>query len=230
MITCAIVEDNEKDIKQLKQFLLTDKRFQLYPTIINATNWSDIMLCNKFDVLFLDIELNGYNAFDLLKGLSFKPEVVVVSSYPKYAMQAFEFDVAHFIQKPLRGEHILAAMERVYKRVVLKEHKPIPDSFFLQTGRNKYMQLFFNEITHITSESEYIKFNLLNDKPVMVYQRLKNIIPELPNAIFMQVHRSAVVNTRFIKSIDGNTLQLMNKDEVLIGASFKKQLIALINR
>lgn len=230
MITCAIVEDAEKEIKVLKNTIQGDNRFSLYTRIINAENFTEVMSANRFDLLFVDVELGNHNVFELLNKLAYKPVVVVISNYPKYAMQAFENDVVHYIQKPIKAEHALTAIERAYKRIALKEHKPIPDSFFLQTGRNKYQQLLFNDITHVNAEGEYIKFNLAEDKPVMVYQRLKHIIPELPSSIFLQVHRSVVVNTKFIKSIDGSNITLTSGDEVTIGASYKKQLISLINR
>ena len=138
--------------------------------------------------------------------------------------------MVYYIQKPIKAEHALTAMERACKRIALKVQKPIHDSFFLQTGRNKYQQLFFNDITHVNAEGEYIKFNLTEEKPVLVYQRLKHIIPELPSSHFLQVHRSVVVNTKFIKAIDRSNMILTNGEEVTIGASYKKQLISLINR
>lgn len=230
MISCAIVEDVEKEIKLLKNIIQNDNRFSLFPQTIHAENWLQIMSTHRFDLLFLDIELGNQNAFELLKKLPYKPYVVVISNYPQYTMQAFEYDVVHYIQKPIKAEQVLTAIERAYKRVALKEHKPVPDSFFLQTGRNKFQQLFFNEITHVNAEGEYIKFNLLEEKPIMVYQRLKHIIPELPSALFLQVHRSVVVNTKFIKSIDGSIIKLNNGEELTIGASYRKQLISLINR
>lgn len=230
MISCAIVEDVEKEIKLLKNIIQNDNRFSLFPQTIHTENWLQIMSTQRFDLLFLDIELGNQNAFELLKKLPYKPYVVVISNYPQYTMQAFEYDVVHYIQKPIKAEQVLTAIERAYKRVALKEHKPVPDSFFLQTGRNKFQQLFFNEITHVNAEGEYIKFNLLEEKPIMVYQRLKHIIPELPSALFLQVHRSVVVNTKFIKSIDGSIIKLNNGEELTIGASYRKQLISLINR
>lgn len=230
MIKCAIVEDEEKDVRLLKNIIQTDSRFLLFPKVITPDLWIETITNNKFDLLFLDVELNGSNAFDLIKPLAIKPAIVVISNYPKYAMQAFEYDVLHFIQKPIKPEHALTALERAYKRISLNEYKPVLDSFFLQTGRNKYQQLFFNEITHVNAEGEYIRFNLTGDRSVMVYQRLKHVIPDLPAAIFLQVHRSVVVNTKFIKSIDGNTILLNNGTEITMGASYKKQLISLINR
>jgi DNA-binding LytR/AlgR family response regulator len=230
MIKCAIIEDKEKDIKLLKHVLQADKRFALFETIVNLQNWDSIMSSERFDAVFADIELGQKNVFQLIKTLKHKPELIIVSNYPKYALQAFEYDVIHFLSKPLKTEHILGALERLYKRVILKEYKPIPDSFFLQVGRNKYQQLFFGMITHVTAEGEYVKFHLADDKPVLAYQRLKNVLNELPPATFIQIHRGVVINGKFIKAIDGNTVTLNNKEEIIIGESYRKKLLAFIQR
>ncbi|MFN5921411.1 MAG: LytR/AlgR family response regulator transcription factor, partial [Bacteroidota bacterium] len=209
MIHTVIIEDNEKDIKSLKQILTADARFSVFKTVVNGNNWNDIMARQRFDAVFADIELNGKNVFNLLKTLPYKPEIIVVSNYPKYALQAFNSDALHFLTKPLRKEHILTAMERLHRKILLKEHKPVPESFFLQVSRNNYEQLFFNNLVSIKAESEYIKLCLANDKPILVYERLKNIIAELPPSQFIQVHRSAIVNVKFIRSISGNTIHLV---------------------
>jgi two-component SAPR family response regulator len=104
MITCAIVEDAEKDIKVLKNTVQGDNRFSLYTHTINAENWTEVMSANKFDLLFVDVELGKHNVFELLKKLAYKPVVVVISNYPKYATQAYEYDVVHYIQKPIKAD------------------------------------------------------------------------------------------------------------------------------
>ena len=230
MINCAIVDDVEKDIKTLRQIISADDRFRLFNKLIDEKNWNEEMANQQFDLLFLDIELGGKNAFDLVRLMPRKPELVIISNYPQYAMQAFEFDVVHYLQKPIKAEQVLTALERAHKRIVFRETKTVPDSFFLQTGRNKYQQIFYNKITHVSAEGEYIKFNLIDDKPILVYQRLKNIVPDLPPSIFSQIHRGTVVNTKYIKAIDGNVVILLNGEELAVGVSYKKQLIAVINR
>jgi DNA-binding LytR/AlgR family response regulator len=230
MIHTAIIEDNEKDIKSLNQILNTDGRFSVFKTIVNGNNWNDIMPKQKFDAVFADIEINGKNVFNLLKVLPYKPEVIIVTNYPKYALQAFNSEVLHFITKPLRKEHILTAMERLHRKMLLKEHTPAPESFFVQVSRNNYEQLFFNNLVSIRAESEYVKLNLANEKPILVYERLKNILAELPPSQFIQVHRSVIVNVKFIKAINGNTLLLGNEEKVPVGSSFKSRLAVLINK
>jgi two-component system LytT family response regulator len=230
MIHTVIIEDKEKDIKSLKQLLSADGRYSLHKTIVNADNWQNEMSQHRFDIVFADIELNGNNVFNLLNTLSYKPEVIVISNYSKYAIQAFNNEVLHFLTKPLRKDQILTALERVHRKLLLKQHRPTPESFFLQVGRNKYEQIFFNILISINADSEYVRLNIENNKPILVYERLKNILSELPSSQFIQIHRSVIVNVKFIKMVEGNILHLKNGETVTVGSSFKNQLALIINK
>ncbi len=227
-IACAIADDVKEEVKLLERFIKADSRFDLYPKIITEDNWDMIHEQHHFDLLFSDIEINSMNAIAKIKELPKRPELVIISNHPKYTLDAFDINALHFLTKPLKGENILTSLDRAFNRIVLKRTPQFPESIFLQIGRNKYQQIYFDKITHLSAEGEYIKINFTDTSFVMIYERLKNIIKELPSGLFLRIHRAYIVNRKHIMQIETDNIVLTNKTDLPIGGNYKENIDRLL--
>ncbi|WP_366187111.1 7TM diverse intracellular signaling domain-containing protein [Flavobacterium ovatum] len=89
--------------------------------------------------------------------------------------------------------------------------------------------LQLQDITHISSDSHYLEFYLTTkDNPEIDRNTFKNILNQLPETNFIQVHRSHIVNIDFLKIIKASELILKNGKSIPISRSFKTQVKELI--
>ncbi len=79
---------------------------------------TDGPLSTPIDVLFLDLNLNGKDGFDLLKtSVSGAFHVIIISAHTEQALKAFEYGVLDFVGKPFNKERLARALDRVFERI-----------------------------------------------------------------------------------------------------------------
>ena len=100
--------------------------------------------------------------------------------------------------------------------------------FFLQSGKNKYHRVEFDELLYVEANGEYLNLHLSNQRHISVFKRLKSLIQELPAAQFKQLHRSYIVNVNCIESIESNDLLIKDGARIPIGKMYKSIINDLI--
>src|SRR5207244_2662668 len=82
------------------------------------------------DAVFLDIEMPGFNGFELLRRLETRPAVVFVTAYDRYAVRAFEANGTDYLLKPVTAE----ALDRAISKLE-RTRAADPDEYRLMLAR-----------------------------------------------------------------------------------------------
>lgn len=183
------------------------------------------------DVLFLDIQMPGGDAFQVLNMLATDlPFVVFVTAYDRYALRAFEVNALDYLLKPVEAQRLAAALQRLRERMgVLSAPAPatlpieLPglrndDHVFLKIGRSGcFVQV--RNILYITGQGNHSAVQVHNGQRLIVRQTLANWIARLPSECFVQLERSCIVQWSRIQhthiSSHGGTVQFEGAGEEL---------------
>jgi len=224
----AIVEDEYMVAKRLKRFVeqaCKGKTYQI--NVFNTLADADEYLSEQtIDILFLDLNLQGQDGFELLKQqVSRSFHTIIVSANTHRAIEAFEIGVLDFIAKPFNFERVQKALQRTklsesrgksqflsYKKLGKIELLPIEQILYLKASGH-YCEV-------ITTLGEII----LHDKSL---EKLLLVLPEF----FIRIQRSYAVpqqSMQSIKSEEGSKYWLtLTNDEVLpIGRTRIKEVKA----
>jgi two-component system LytT family response regulator len=232
----AIIVDDEQHARQV-----TENMLHLYcpevKVLTGCSNVPDAVLAikeHKPDVVFLDIEMPDYNGFTLLK---FFDEVffqiVFVTAYSQYALQAFELAAVDYLLKPLQADKLKEAVERLRQKLSTKDLKQQLE--LLQENLNNGSMskialpisdgiLFVNvdDILYLMADGAYTELNLTNDSKVIVSRKLKffeDLLLKRKN--FFRIHRSYLINLNFVNkynrsesiiALDNNVALPVSKD------------------
>ena len=122
MISGIIVDDEPINIDNLQVLLARHcKQITIIASACSADEAEIQILELKPDVVFLDIEMPGRNAFDLLKSLEKTNfEVVFVSAYNTYGIMAVKFSALDYLLKPINIIELTETVERI-EQVVLEK-------------------------------------------------------------------------------------------------------------
>jgi two-component system response regulator LytT len=198
MIKVVIVEDEFMVAKRLKRFVETafaDQRFALtlFETLDDA---NDYLASHVIDVLFLDLNLQGKDGFDLLKQqLSQSFHTIVVSANSDRAIEAFDIGVLDFVAKPFTQERIQKAVDRLINS---------------QQGQSKYVTykhlgkmelLAISDIHYLKAEGHYCEVTTVNNQSILHDKSLDKLLDILPIS-FYRIHRSYAVPLEYAKSIE----------------------------
>jgi len=223
-IQCLIVDDDEMSRKLLGQLVSQLKNWELAGSCASALEAREFLQQHSVDVLFLDVEMNELSGLDLLKLLKSQPEVVIVSSKEKYAINAFEYEVTDYILKPVSMERFMKAVDRVESRLAHdKENYATHDSVFVKAN-NQVLNIRLTDIHYVEAYGDYV--NLFTEKDrFVVHGTMKGIGSKLPTDQFLRVHRSFIVRLDKINAID-ETLIVIGKKLIPIGDSYKADLMS----
>jgi two-component system LytT family response regulator len=209
---------------------------------MNADEGKEALYMYKPDLLFLDIQMPGQDGFSLLRSLTeYDFEVIFVTAYDQYAIQAMRFSAVDYLLKPVDIRELQNAVSRAFKQRQLKVQnqqinhlmqwlKAQSQKEDLQIALSTLQETRFvktHEIIRCESSNNYTTFflndgtHLLVSKPIYEYDDL------LSNHGFLRCHQSHLVNKTYIKSWRkdcGDFLQLTDSTQVPVSRG-KKEMI-----
>lgn len=152
---------------------------------------------NPVDILFLDLNLNGENGFDLLQGaVAGSFHTIVVSANEEQALRAFEYGVLDFVPKPVSGPRLEKAIHRVKDANYSGKHAK-----YLPIRKPKGIALIrLDDVAYFRGDGNYIEIKLKSGVSEYHRQTLDSLGKVLP-AQFSRIHRSYFVDRRGIKSV-----------------------------
>ena len=178
------------------------------------------------DVLFLDIRMPGLTGLQVAERLagSEGPLVVFVTAYNEYAVQAFEREAVDYLVKPVNDQRLAETVVRLKKRLTVNE--PVAEASELtraldlikrlaggNVGATSYLKFFragigdtvrivpVDEVTHLQAQDKYVSLYTV-DGEQLIRISLKELADQLDPKLFVQVHRSTIVNMRTVITAD----------------------------
>lgn len=222
MIRYLIIDDEYIAHDILKGYcdLLPD--MQLMKHCYTALEAFDYLNKQDVDLLFLDLNMPVLKGFDFLKTLTNPPKVIVTTAHKEFALDGFEHNVADYLLKPFGFERFLKAIHKAFGNTTAK--REAPNRIFIQSNK-KTFQLDLTTIRYIESTGNYIKI-VTTSEPITIRKTLTEFMEQLPKADFTQVHKSFVVATQHIRSIEGNLISVGDA-QIPIGKMYKSGVVQL---
>jgi DNA-binding LytR/AlgR family response regulator len=222
-IKCILVDDEEMSRKMVEALVNRLDNWKLIQSCENALQARDFLQKNQVDVLFLDIEMGELSGLDLLKIIKIQPEVIIISSKEKYALDAFEFEVTDYLLKPVALDRFMKAVERVESRLSRDDQNyTTSDSVFVKAN-NQIMSIKLTDIQWVEAYGDYVNIYTEKDR-LVIHSTMKGIESKLPSEQFIRVHRSYIIRIDKINAID-ETLIVIGKKLIPIGDSYKAELM-----
>lgn len=161
MIKSIIIDDEENTIEEVKEIIESFKSIKVIFTESNPFKALEIIENNDIQVAFLDIDMPGMNGVTLAEKISsIRPnmEIVFITAYNQYALEAFEVNAIDYILKPVRKERVEKSLKKILK-IVDKT----------STEENKLVKIkTFNKFEVIINNTP-IKWRTLKDKELFAY-------------------------------------------------------------
>ena len=178
----------------------------------------------EVDLLFLDVEMDGFTGIELLEALSNKPEVIITTAYDKYALKGFELNVTDYLLKPFSFERFLRAVERVYDTLSTAQSQE-RDFLFVKT-EYRLERVAFDDILYISGMGDY-RCIQTTSKRILTLQPLAELELALPKTLFCRVHKSYLVSVKHIHSVERQRIQI-GKELIPISEQYKDRFFRLI--
>ena len=224
VINCIIVEDEPLALKRAKEYVSQVSYLNLIASFTNAFDAIGFLKENVVDLIFLDIEMDGFTGFEFIESLSSIPQIIITTAYDKYALKGFELNVTDYLLKPFRFDRFLTAVNRVYD-IVTKDKKEDKNFIFVKT-EYRLERIALSDIYFIEGMGDYrnVQTSL---KKILTLKTFSDFETELPINSFCRVHKSYIVSLDKIISIEHNRIKIMDS-LIPVSDSYKERFYNLI--
>lgn len=231
-MNCIIIEDDPLSVRIIQEFIRKTTDLNLVHTFSNAIDAINILQIDEsIELIFLDIELPEMSGIEFLDSIKEPPQVIIISSKGLYAADAFDYDVADYLVKPITYARFYKAIQRARKRLEKDKLEKVGRSEIFIKKDATLVRLKYSEILWIEALENYVIFNTFNEK-FTIHFTMKAVEQKLPQDKFTRVHRSFIVNTSSIDAIEDNSVLIKVHDgtkSIPIGKSYKDKLMGDIN-
>jgi len=182
-------------------------------------------------VVFLDVAMPGKNGFDVLSELSASsvesplPRIVFTTAYDRYALRAFDAHAVDYLLKPYTAERLQLALQRAREEILtaarqstLSEEEQGPYlTRIIFKSRGRILFIRTPEVHWIGAEENYVRI-CTGRESHLLRETISSLEERLDPSMFLRVHRSAIVNLRYVKEVRAQT----RGDSVVILTSGQK--------
>ena len=228
---CIIIDD-EKIARVILKTLCNEIRslnvLEDFPDAIQAIKYLNK---NQVDLIFLDIHMPDFNGLDFIRSLKNPPKIILITSDPNFGIEAFEHDfIIDYLLKPLEFNRFKKAIEKannkelsaISTKINTSINKEIENDFYISIDR-RLIKIDLPSIYLIEAKGDYIKIKT-ESKDYIVHSTLKKIEEKLPDALFLKIHRSFIINIKKIIDIEDNSV-LIKKDVLPVNRSKRLELM-----
>ena len=260
MFSAIIIDDEAKSCKLLgnlvKQYCPDIKVQGMANSVKEALT---LIRDHQPDILFLDIQLNGLDGFNLLDEVPDKKfQVIFTTAYEQYAHKAFRYNAQDYLLKPIHIQELQSAVEKTKQRIEEQRHegalKNIAAGYSaLNTNQTTeksiglstqagFIFIKIKDILYCKAEGNYCEIFIDQDnKKELITKTLKEFEELLATHNFFRIHRSYLINMRRLKSYlrtqatdnfdgDGGSVIMDNNAKLPVSRDKRKVLLNLFTQ
>ena len=247
-ITALIIDDEQDSRETLRNYIgKYCPQVSIVGECANIIEAKAAILKQFPQLIFLDIEMPHGNAFDLLEQwgeIDF--EIIFITAFSQYAVQAFNHSAAHYLLKPVDIEELEKAIATVEISLNQKEKvshaKILLENLAAIHSQNRKLVLplmegfevvKISEILYCEADDNFTRFYFKDGRKTLICRNLKFYEKALNDFGFHRIHRSHIINLDYISKYvkgKGGSVIMENGKELQVSSSKKTELVNRIKK
>ena len=222
-----------------------DRREREFGWCATAAEAIELVNLSKPELLFLDIRMPDMDGFDVVHALSANANGLlpqIITAYDKYAVQAFDIYAIDYLLKPFTPERLMEAVQRVRERLASKKTDTIEPNAeqngaayttrMVFKSRGRILFLPVEDIRWIEAEENYVRV-CAGGESHLLREAIGHMETRLDPQTFLRVHRSFIVNLRYVKEVksepDGDaTVVMVTGEKIAMSRSYRSRIQKLM--
>lgn len=253
--TLILVDDEPAAREGLQALLSNDTEIEVKAVCKNGLEAIEAIEAHHPDIVLLDIQMPEISGFDVLRSIpSPWPQIIFITAYDQYAIQAFSYHALDYLLKPFSDERFYQSLTRAKEMARQRQTTDLSVKMLELLRQNnegeatlvgnsktstvlqklvvkdsgKVILIPWEEIVFIKADDYVVRIQY-SGKVMVVRESLKRLETILPPDHFMRTHKSYIVNLTKILEIEndlggGFLLKLMDKSEIPVSKHYKDAL------
>jgi DNA-binding LytR/AlgR family response regulator len=208
ILKCFVVDDSSIQRLAIVKLIENHPNLKLAGEFSNAIETKTAIKDAGVDLIFLDVEMPILTGFDLLDDITEKPGVIFVTGQTKYAFKAFDYSAIDYLQKPIKKDRFLYAVERALLAHKMKTEMVEDKGEFIFVKSNlKKRKVYLKDLKFIQALGDYVKL-ITESESLVVLSTMKSFEKQLPAEDFLRIHKSYIVNLRRVEKFNSKAVEL----------------------
>ena len=234
----AVLADDERLMREQLRARLAEAwpELQIVAEARNGLEAVQLVAQHRPEVVFLDIRMPGLNGVEAARQIAqgpdddadaLPPEIVFITAYDEYAVQAFEQGAADYVLKPAERERLQRTAGRIRSRLAARKdprldseatvplqqllhnlaaqlnpgRAPAPYLQWIQASVGSAIQMVpVDEVLFFISDEKYTRVQTATVE-ALIRKPIKELVDELDPQVFWQIHRSTLVNVKAVAGV-----------------------------
>lgn len=205
-----VVDDSEIQRTTVAKLIKKHPNLELVAEYRNGVEVLQNVKSDEVDVIFLDVEMPLVNGFDLLKSMKHTPQVVMISSEPKYALKAFDFNVTDYLLKPIDSPRFDTAVKKTLIGSFSKKDGEEDEKHIFVKSSLQKIKVKLSDINWVEALGDYVRL-LTDDSNIIVLSSMKSFAGKLPEDQFLRIHKSYIINLEKVDKYNSTSVELCGK-------------------
>lgn len=200
---CVAIDDEANALKVIELYSGKIENIDLVGAFTDPVKGITFLEKNKVDLLFLDINMQSLNGFELLETLSYQPKVIFTTAYSEYAVKSYHVDALDYLVKPITFGRFLKAVnkaEQVLEKAAIPNMEIKEDKIISVKSGTTIHRIKLKDILYLEADGNYTSFCTADEK-IMVLCTMKEALSKLDEG-FLQTHRSFVVAKEKVNKVE----------------------------
>lgn len=226
MISIAICDDDiifVGDIeRKIMQYFTRTKEVVKISQFYSGRGFVNSLDSESFDIVFLDIMLGQECGINV--GLELRShtnttvmEIVYISSIEKYTRELIQTRPTEYLHKPVKFAELKRVLDDCLVRIKKRD-----DFVLISTNRDQF-KVFTADIRYIESQGRKCVIHLANGE-TSCYIKLVDMIEQIGDVDFMQIHKSYAVNFRYVTHYNYSQVILDSGKCLTISQAYRKEV------
>ena len=243
-IRCIVCDDEYLGRQNIKQALLSFPDWEIVAELESGNGLPAMIGRSRPDIIFLDIRMPGRSGIDLMREIvsqAHPPEIIFVTAFDQYAIQAFELYALDYILKPFDEQRFAQSIDRARKAVELQRSLPGSEA---AEDRRYLTRLFISSISKIeivdvsgvyafVANGNYV--DILLERTTRLHRSSLGYLEQNLNpAMFVRCHRSSIARIDKITDLvclgDRYEVVLGNGARLKMSSTYKDAVMAALER
>lgn len=220
-LTAIIVDDELPGRENLKKIIETYcPEIEILGLADSVVNAKELVSVHRPDVVFLDINMPVLDGFDFLKEYDERSFMVVfVSAHEEFGINAVKAGAADYILKPINIKELKQTVKKllsIHNKTIKVETIHDIDKIVIPASHG-FNVLVIDDIIRLEADGCYTTIVIKDAKNTIVSRTLKDFEDTLPKEKFFRIHKSHLINLKYIKdysSLSGNLVTMTDGSKV----------------
>lgn len=217
----AICDDDWHMQQTLRLFI--DETYQDLDMLVDGFGSGEALLAaiqkqsHAYELIFLDIEMHGLDGLETARRVrALRPDcyIVFITSHDEFALNGYEVAAFRYLLKPIQPEKLTETISAVRAELADQCMLHVEDGTVEAMVRAK-------EVYYIEAQDKRVRV-VLRETVLSDRHGIDEMATRLKDEDFYRIHRSYLINMRYVARMDGASVQFVNGDTVPISRLRKK--------